>query len=194
MEEGENSKTFRIKLRLAKVEDELGGEGYRIKTDGRLIEVIGGAAAGAMYGGLELVEQLRLYGPEGIRPMERKPYLDRRGTKFNIPLDARTPSYTGASDVAQHNLPEMWSMDFWKEYLDGLARHRYNYVSLWNLHPFPSLVEVPGYEDIALEDVHRSTVEWEENYHLHGTGLDASEILANPEIVKRMTIQEKIAF
>ncbi|MEM1358115.1 MAG: carbohydrate-binding family 6 protein [Bacteroidota bacterium] len=194
LEEDEKLKNFQIELRLGEVEEELGEEGFRIRTYDKRVEVIGGAAAGAMYGGLELAEQIRLYGPEGIKPVERKPYLDRRGTKFNIPLDARTPSYTDASDVAQHNLPEMWSMDFWQAYLDGLARHRYNYVSLWNLHPFPSLVKVPGYEDVALADVHRSTVEWEEHYHLHGTGLDAPEILAKPEIVKRMTIQEKIEF
>ena len=37
-----------------------------------------------------------------------------------------------------------------------LASHRYNYISLWNLHPFPSLVKVPDYPDVALDDVKRS--------------------------------------
>jgi hypothetical protein len=39
----------------------------------------------------------------------------------------------------------MWSMDFWREFLDEMARDRYDVLSLWNLHPFPSLVRVPEY-------------------------------------------------
>ncbi len=81
--------------------------------------------------------------------------MERRGTKFNIPLDLRTPSYTDVSDVAQLNIAEMWNLEFWKEYIDNLARYRYNFISLWSLHPFPSMVRVPGYEDVALDDVQR---------------------------------------
>lgn len=186
----------RVQIKLLPLEqgEELMEEGFRLQVDGALIEVVGGGAAGAMYGALELAEQLRLFGLEGVKPMTRNPYMGCRGVKFNIPLDARTPSYTDASDAGQKNIPVMWDMDFWTEYLDKLALQRYNYVSLWSLHPFPSLVEVPGYEDVALNDVHRSTVQWKEYYHLHGTGLDAPELLVRPEIVKRMTIYDKINF
>lgn len=47
-----------------------------------------------MYGGLELAERIRL-GEElaDIREAQGKPHILRRGIKFNIPLDARTPSY-----------------------------------------------------------------------------------------------------
>ena len=147
-----------------------------------------------MYGGLELAEQVSLYGLDGVKECTQNPYMETRGTKFNIPLDARNPSYTDPCDAAQVNIPEMWSMDFWKEYIDNLARYRYNYISLWNLHPFPSMVSVPGYEDVALEDVHRSTVDWKEYYSGMGVGFTDPEILANPEIVKKMSMDEKIAF
>lgn len=126
--------------------------------------------------------------------MDRNPYMEMRGTKHNIPLDVRTPSYTDPSDAAQMNIVEMWSFDFWTEYIDNLAKHRYNYVSLWSLHPFPSMVKVPGYEDVALADVQRSTVDWKENYNLNGIGFNAPEILANPEIVKKISIEEKMEF
>lgn len=43
-----------------------------------------------------------------------------RGTKFNIPLDVRTPSYTDVCDAAQNNIIEMWNFDFWKEYIDNV--------------------------------------------------------------------------
>jgi hypothetical protein len=168
-------------------------EGFTIKS-GKTIEVTGADAAGAMYGGFELAEQIKLYGIDGIKETTQNPYMERRGTKFNIPLDVRTPSYTDPCDAAQNNIAEMWNFDFWKEYIDNLARYRYNFVSLWNLHPFPSMVKVPGYEDVALADVQRSTVEWEEYYSGMGIGFDAPEILANPEILKKMTIEDKIDF
>ncbi|MFO7906710.1 MAG: carbohydrate-binding family 6 protein [Planctomycetota bacterium] len=156
--------------------------------------VIGADPGGLMYGGLELAEIIRAAGLTGVKRVDQRPYMAWRGTKFNLPLDARTPTYTEPSDSAQRNIPEMWSIDFWRGYIDNLARCRYNYVSLWSLHPFPSMVRVPDYPDIALHDVKRSTVEWKEYYDLSGRGFDAPEILGNLETVKRMTIDEKIAF
>jgi len=173
---------------------ELKTEGFTIKRDLKNIYVTGSDEAGVMYGGLELAEQIKLFGLEGIQETSQNPYMERRGTKFNIPLDVRTPSYTDLCDAAQNNIPEMWNFDFWKEYIDNLTRYRFNYISLWSLHPFPSMVKVPDYPDVALDDVQRSTVEWEENYSLNGIGFDAPEILVNPEIVKEISIDEKIDF
>ena len=184
-----------ISIQIAEDDTLLMAEGFSIRNaDDSVIEVTGGDAAGAMYGGLELAEQIRLYGIDGVKEMSRNPYMQLRGVKFNIPLDVRTPSYTDVCDAAQKNIPEMWNFDFWKEFIDNIARDRYNYISLWSLHPFPSMVKVPGYEDVALDDVQRSTVEWKERYKLNGVGFDAPEILANPEIVKKITIDEKIEF
>jgi hypothetical protein len=147
-----------------------------------------------MYGGLELAEQVRLYGLEGVVETVRNPYMEMRGTKFNVPLDVRTPSYSDVCDAAQHNIPEMWSFDFWKAYIDNLARYRYNFISLWSLHPFPSLVRVPEYPDVALDDVLRSIADFSEFYSLNGLGFDDPEILENVEIIKEVTIGEKIEF
>jgi hypothetical protein len=93
-------------------------------------------AGGAMYGGLELAEQISTAGIEGVTDTDRNPHMRMRGTKFNIPLDLRTPSYSDMSDSAQANIETVWDFEFWKAYLDKLARDRYNFVSLWNLHPF----------------------------------------------------------
>ncbi|GAB5552785.1 MAG: hypothetical protein Sapg2KO_23760 [Saprospiraceae bacterium] len=173
---------------------QLKSEGFEIKKEGNVIRLTGYDPAGLLYGAIELAEQVTSKGLAKIEPALQNPYMEMRGTKFNIPLDVRTPSYTDASDVAQNNIPVMWDFDFWQDYIDNLARYRYNYISLWNLHPFPSMVKVPGYSEVALDDVQRSTVDWKENYHLHGTGLDEPEILANPEIVKEISIEEKIEF
>ena len=176
----------------------LKSEGYSLRTSSRAggstYWVVGADAAGVMYGGLELAEVIRLEGLGGVTDLDHNAYMAMRGTKFNIPLDARTPSYSDVCDAAQNNIIEMWSFDFWKEYIDTMARYRYNFISLWSLHPFPSLVKVPDYPDVALDDVKRSTVQWKEYYSGNGIGFDAPEILNNLETLKKMTIDEKIEF
>jgi len=172
----------------------LNSEGFSLQKSREGITVIAKDHAGAMYGGLELAEQISLYGLDGIKDIERAPYMKMRGIKFNIPLDVRTPSYTDPCDAAQNNIAEMWSFEFWKDCIDNLAKNRYNYISLWSLHPFPSMVKVPEYPDVALADVQRSTVEWKEYYSGLGLGFDAPEIINNVEVLMEMTIEEKIEF
>jgi hypothetical protein len=153
---------------------------------------IGADAAGAMYGALELAEGIRTSdGLSGVTDRQVNPYIAQRGIKFNIPLDARTPSYSDDSSSAQANIAEMWSMEFWTAFLDDMARHRYNLLSLWSLSPFPSLVKVPEYPNVALADVKRkSGALWDAT--LQGRNMyDASWPL---ETLKTMTIEEKIAF
>jgi hypothetical protein len=176
----------------------LRSEGYSIRTTSKAGRTtywtVGADTAGVMYGGLELAEIIRLDGLGGIKDVDHNPHMAMRGTKFNIPLDARTPSYTDACDSAQKNIGQMWSFAFWKEYIDNLARYRYNFISLWSLHPFPSMVKVPDYPDVALDDVKRSTVQWDEYYPGNGTGFASPEILNNLEVLKKITIEEKIDF
>ena len=188
------SKNADIIIEIDPNSSDLQAEGFKLTRDKGVIRVTGADPAGAMYGGLELAEQIKIAGLDGVTEQHQNPYMERRGTKFNIPLDVRTPSYTDVSDVAQKNIAEMWNFDFWKEYIDNLARYRYNFISLWNLHPFPSMVKVPGYEDVALNDVQRSTHEWEENYDTNGWGFCSPEILANPETLIEISIEEKIKF
>jgi hypothetical protein len=158
------------------------------------ITISSAADAGLLYGGLEVAEIIRVSGIEGVKNQSQTPYMAMRGTKFNIPLDVRTPSYTDVCDAAQMNIPEMWNFEFWTEYIDTLARYRYNYVSLWNLHPFPSLVKVPKYPEVALNDVWRSKVKWKEDYSLQGRDFVTEEILRDVEVVQPLTIDQKIDF
>jgi len=177
--------------------DELKNEGFIIRKWGdnsKTIWIIGVDDAGVMYGGLEVAEIIMTQDIDAIKNQLQNPYMKVRGTKYNIPLDVRTPTYTEPSDAAQNNLAEMWNFEFWKDYIDNLARYRYNTISLWSLHPFPAMVKVPEYPDVALNDVYKSTVEWEENYSLNGWGFDSPEILNNYKVVKKISIDEKIDF
>jgi hypothetical protein len=172
-------------------------EGFIVHNSGKgqkTIYVLGYDEAGTMYGALEVAEIIKVKGIEDVQNQLQNAYMKVRGTKFNIPLDMRSPTYTEPSDAAQKNMAEMWNFEFWKEFIDNLARDRYNLISLWNMHPFPSMVKVPEYPDVALNDVRRSTGQWKETYSLNGWGFDAPEIMKSYEVLKKMTIEEKIDF
>ncbi|MCH6255105.1 hypothetical protein MLD52_00995 [Puniceicoccaceae bacterium K14] len=172
----------------------------RISRDGDTTTFwgIGADATGAMYAGLDLAETISHDGVSAIVEKDCAPHVGKRGLKMNIPLDARTPAYADAGDAAQNNIAVVWDIDFWKEHLDALARDRYNTITLWGAHPFPSLVKVPEYPDVALEDVKIADVDWPVWFAKYAGGEGAKgmtkEFLASLKVVKKMTIEEKIEF
>jgi hypothetical protein len=172
----------------------LEAQAYRITQVDKAIDVRGGDARALMYAGLTLADNVEA-GKDLLKTgtVEGKPYMPYRGIKFNVPLDARTPSYDDTGDAAQMNIETMWDFGFWKNYLDNMARYRYNLLTLWNLHPYPSMVKVPGYEDVALNDVAEYTGVVDAKTDMRWR----KEDIQNPahlRIVKKMTIDEKIAF
>jgi hypothetical protein len=176
----------------------IAAQGYSIRVQNqggrRIVTVRGADATGAMYGGLAIAEAIRMGTWEGLADADRNPHIKQRGIKFNLPLDLRTPSYTDSSDAAQANIPEMWEREFWTAFLDSMARHRFNVLSLWSLHPFPSLVKVPEFPQVALDDIWRTRVKLDDTFHFWGTDMVRPEMLTDHELVKRMTIEEKIEF
>ncbi|MCR5491567.1 MAG: glycoside hydrolase family 20 zincin-like fold domain-containing protein [Bacilli bacterium] len=181
---------------LTAIDEKLGKEAYKIEVDGKSIKVTGGDETGLMYGGLSIAEQIEFGGASSVVASSVTPSLEARGLKFNIPLDMRTPSYTDGGDSGQANIPVMWDMDFWKQELDMMALNRMNYLTLWNLNPFPSMVKVPGYEDCALNDVWRTTMYFDDSFKGTGNDLVREEMYeeGNYEVVKTITIDEKIQF
>lgn len=186
------------KLRF-ELDSSLGEQAYRIdRVDGDTLLVTGGDTRGAMYGVLDVAEALHL-GPaamgRALEPRVHRPRVLQRGIKFNIPLDLRTPSYADGSTAARANIAEVWVVEFWRSYLDDLAQHRYNVLTLWSLHPFPSLVKVPEFPDIALDDVWRSKEPLGPvPFDLRGRDAVPQRFLTNHEVVRKITIERKIAF
>jgi len=169
--------------------DESSLEAFQIESVGpNQIKVIGSDATGAMYGGLEVADLLRLGLP--IKNQDRAPFVPKRGIKFNIPFDARTPSYDDTGDAAQNNIETVWDFEFWKAYLDDLARYRYNVLSLWSTHPYPSIVKLEEYPEVALDDVYRIGDELTPD--LKKSGVQDTEGI-NLKLVKKISIDEKIA-
>ena len=180
-------------IRFADIDPSLGEQCYHIEVLGKVIEITGGDERGLMYGGLEVAEEIRLSGIENVRETYGKPYLMARGTKFNIPLDMRTPSYSDCGTSGQENIDDMWDMDYWHEYIDELARNRYNVITIWNLNPFPSMVKVPEYPDVALDDVWRAN-NYPDKAKGNATNMTLPEFYEDYTVVKKITIDEKIRF
>jgi hypothetical protein len=88
----------------------------------------------------------------------------------------------------------MWNREFWIRFLDAMARHRYNVLSLWSLHPFPSMVKVPEFPEVALNDVWRTKAKFDDTFSFAGKDMVRPEMLANYEVLKQLTIDEKIEF
>jgi len=171
----------------------LKSEAYKISVQNNEVIIEGGDAKGLMYGGLELAEQITL--DDVPKATTGSPFIKKRGIKFNIPLDARTPSYDDSGDAAQKNIKNMWDFSFWTAFLDDMAINRYNSLTLWNPHPFPSMIKQEKYPAIALDDIKVTTLkpvgkenEWGDPQ------LVTDNVMANLKVVKSITIDEKIIF
>ncbi len=170
--------------------DRLSEQAYRISfpAPGKIL-VEGGDDAGLMYGTLRLAELIRLRGVGAFDEESAKPYLLRRGLKMDLTMDARTVGYDDSGDSGQKNLPEVWNLDFWTEFLDQMALHQYNALTLWHPHPFPTMLKLEKYPGVAMEDVLRTTRMWPVDEHPRYAPED---VLEHVEVVKLMSIDEKI--
>ncbi len=114
-----------------------------------------------MYGGLQLAESINLYGTTNSIDEEQSPDIPHRGVKFNLPFDKRSPTYYGSGfstddyrgKSTRNAIQHIWDIDFWRTMFDELAWHRYNVFSIWTLHPFTSMITMPEYPDVAIENV-----------------------------------------
>ncbi len=107
--------------------------------------IAGGDDSGALYGCLELVERIEALGgqlPASLKVTDA-PKLVLRGPCIGL----QRPEI--GSDGVQYDfryLPETfpWFYDkaLWTQFLDLLARYRFNTLYLWNGHPFTSILRL----------------------------------------------------
>jgi len=154
----------------------LGEQAYALRTSKKVKTsywVLGGDVNGAMYGGFQIAENIKFFGFDETFNSQESPAILNRGVKLNLPLDEKAPTYERNSKGTSYQkaIPHVWDITFWQSWFDEMARNRYNFVSVWNNHPFTSLVVLPDYPDLAIQDV---------------TGFNGYS--------KKMTIEEKIEF
>ena len=173
----------------------MGPQSFRIRREGQnVIRVVGGDSLGAMYGGLELAEMITLGGGlDAVVDKARKPYIFRRGLKFNIPIDGRAPSYDDTGTAAQENIAVMWDWGFWESFLDTMARNRYNVLTLWTNHPYPGVVDLKRYPGVSYDNVCRLRKPVDTSTDRHFDDTDLMDPV-NVEVIKKISLEDKIAF
>jgi hypothetical protein len=111
--------------------------GFKIGRHGESIWVSANDQAGAMYGMLEIAEQLNT--GKSLQDIKHKlvnPRLSIRAVKFNLPW---SPYRTGK--VMEQHYEVCRDLEFWQSFLDEMALNRFNVLSLWNVHPFSYMVK-----------------------------------------------------
>lgn len=124
-----------------------GKEGFTLKREGNAFIVGGTDPSGALYGCLELKEQIDQQGqlPKSVNICDQ-PQLVMRGTCIGL----QKTTYLPGRNVYEYpytpdNFPWFYDKELWIQYLDMLVANRYNALFLWNGHPFASLVRLEDY-------------------------------------------------
>jgi hypothetical protein len=120
-----------------------GSEGFRLaKRDGRL-RIAGGDERGAMYGVLDVAEQIRT-GTLWNRIQDRtvKAQFEFRAIKFNLPWSA----YRTSPALEQHQ-ETCKDLRYWEAFLDMMAENRFNVLSLWSMHPYTYMIRPKNFPE-----------------------------------------------
>ena len=181
-------------IKILDSNSQLGKEAYTITRNESEFNICGGDIIGTMYGVYQIAESIELNGTlKSVQSQSESPYLLDRGFRLNPHLDLRTPSYTANGDSTRNNQENVWDLDFWDGLFSMMSKLRYNIFEFSETCTLPSMLEVPGYEDCALEDVYYYTGEYDDSYYGNSTNMFRSEHLneGNYYVFKKMTIQEK---
>jgi len=105
------------------------------------VRIRGADLRGAMYGGLDVAEQIRLYG--SVKAKREGPYLAVRAMKFNPPL--RGNAYMSDEDLK--NSAWFYDLEYWDRFMRTMAYDRYNTLTLWCSHPYDHMVRLKKYPE-----------------------------------------------
>ncbi|UOQ96762.1 hypothetical protein MUN81_16125 [Hymenobacter sp. 5317J-9] len=125
-----------------------GKEGFTINsTKNDAVLIAGTDNNGALYGCLELAEQVKTNGKLSDNlHLRDQPEMVLRGTCIGV----QKPYYLPGRTVYEYpytpeTFPWLYDKALWIKYLDMMAANRYNSLYLWNGHPFASLVRLKDY-------------------------------------------------
>jgi len=125
-----------------------GKEGFNISSgENGVIIIVGTDNSGALYGCMELADQIRKTGKlPGHISFKDQPEMVLRGTCIGI----QKPTLLPGRGVYEYpytpkNFPWFYSKSLWIKFLDSMVENRLNSLYLWNGHPFASLVKLKDY-------------------------------------------------
>ncbi len=124
----------------------LGTEDYRITKQNGTVVVRGGGRRGLIYGGQEVLAQVRNgVALSDLQLREGKARQEFRAIKFNLPWF----SYRDGPALQQHT-EVCKKVEFWEKFLDMMSENRFNALTLWNLHPFPYMIQSKNFPEARM--------------------------------------------
>ncbi len=114
-------------------------EGFRFKwlVSRKTLCLLYQDPVGALYGIMEIKETLESGKPWSSIPEKTyNPHLEYRIIKFNLPWSP----YRNHEAVTLHT-STCRNLKFWEKFLDRMVDNRWNALSLWNIHPFPFMIQ-----------------------------------------------------
>ena len=135
---------------------DIGADGFRRVNSRQGLRITGGDERGAMYGVLDVAEQIRM-GTLWNKIPDRtvKAQFEFRAIKFNLPWAA----YRTSPAIEQHDAT-CRDLRFWEAFLDMMAENRFNVLSLWSLHPYHYMVRPKSFPE-ACPFTDAELVEWQ---------------------------------
>lgn len=179
------------------LDSSLSSQGYRISNENKTISITGGDETGLLYGAYQVSESINLNNNiKDVKSEEGTPYLEKRGFRLNPLFDIRTPCYCASGDSYRAGIEDSWDIEYWRGVFKTMSYMRYNWFELSELSPYPTMVKVPGYEYLAIDDVWKYTGEYDDTYKGNCTNMFRPEHLqeGNYEVIKKITIDEKISY
>ncbi len=117
-------------------------EGFEIIKSGETYTINAADESGAMYGLLEISDQISANDFAGVADTQINPKFPFRAIKVNTPWS----SYRNDESLDQH-FETMTDVTYWDSFLDMMAEQRFNKLTLWNLHPFPYLIRPTNFPE-----------------------------------------------
>lgn len=122
---------------------EIGAEGFRRVVSLQGMSITGGDERGAMYGVLDVAEQIGVGTPwNKIQERTVKAQFEFRAIKFNLPWSA----YRTSPTLEQHQ-ETCKDIRYWEAFLDMMAANRFNVLSLWSMHPYTYMIRPKNFPE-----------------------------------------------
>jgi hypothetical protein len=182
-------------IRLYPGKQTLRKEGFEIGNRDNMLTISAIDAAGAMYGALDVAEQIRMgKNRQKISNKKQEPYFTVRALKFNLPWS----SYRVGPAMEQH-LEVCRDLKFWQRFIDQMAENHFNILSLWNVHPFSFMVKpknFPGANNFSDKEMAEWKIFWTSLFRMcRNRGIEPFivnwNIAVSPEFAKKYGVRER---
>ncbi len=121
----------------------VGADGFRRVNSRQGLKIAGGSERGAMYGLLDVAEQIRMGVPwNKIQSRTARAQFEFRAIKFNLPWSA----YRTSPALEQHQ-DTCKDLRYWEAFLDMMVENRFNVLSLWSLHPYTYMIRPKNFPE-----------------------------------------------